>query len=330
MKKRFAQSKKTPYLCTVKTEYKHKTDVPTGYHWRPINMKQKALLFITLLVSSFTIGIQAQTSITNFRLEHNVPNEGRQMLKASFSLQVTGRLGHTLKAYFNIINERDNFHVFPNGELMVASTNPLIPNYQTAIWDDLWLGIYNDYLNAAAGQHTYYARILVKDERTVEIWATSRLEPFTMTGSQQQPTYNIYDASAQNQMNMLNSMYQGAVESLNNTQFDFSNINWNSVPDNNYNSGNNYNSNNNNYNNSSDGTMVGSYQALGLIDGGSSRTDYFTVYKDNQGRYYVNLPSCSHNLMHSNTNSTYLGYNVSMYNYWFYDSYTRTYWYIRL
>ncbi len=99
--------------------------------------------------------------------------------------------------------------------------------------------------------------------------------------------------------------------------------------DNGYNSGSNYNSGNS-YNSSSDGTLVGSYQALGLRDGENSRTDYFSVYKDSQGRYYVNLPSSSHNLMHSNTTSTYMGYNVSQYNYWFYDTYTRTFWYIRL
>lgn len=103
--------------------------------------------------------------------------------------------------------------------------------------------------------------------------------------------------------------------------------------DNGYNSGSNsYNGNNNSNNNSdnsNDYVLVGSYQALGLRDGANSRTDYFSVYKKGGDAYYILIRGLYDRLQYNN-NSTFLGYNVSYYNYWTYDAYTRTFWYIRL
>ena len=93
------------------------------------------------------------------------------------------------------------------------------------------------------------------------------------------------------------------------------------------------NNNNNNNNNSSDYVLMGSYQAFGLFtgynDNVSTSNEYFSVYKKGGNAYYVLLRGLYDHLQY-NDKSTFLGYNVSYYNYWTYDPYRKTYWYFRL
>ena len=130
----------------------------------------------------------ASASFKDFSLEYNVPNGGRKMLKANYDLEVKGRKGHKMIVYFDIYNENDF-------RIMRVYTKLSKANYETTLWSNNWIGIYNDALNAQQGTHTYYAQLSVVDKKTKETLANSTKIAFEMTGNQQYynhtPQYNI-------------------------------------------------------------------------------------------------------------------------------------------
>lgn len=132
----------------------------------------------------------------NFSLEHNVPYGYGTMLKANYDLEVTGCKGHRMIIYFDIFNEDDIRVIRVYTKLSKAK-------YQTSQWNNSWIGVYNNRINAKQGTHTYYAKLSVMDKRTKKILATSESISFQMTGSQQ---YNNY--IPQNQYNIPPSNYQ--------------------------------------------------------------------------------------------------------------------------
>lgn len=132
---------------------------------------------------------QAQSARTsNLRIEHNVPSGNRQLLKVNFRMDSWGVKGHEIQPILFIDREKGQAHYFADGKQMKQEGNICTPGYENTVFNDFWLGIYNDALNPLPGEHTYWVRILVWDH-TLGQWISdnsinaTEWVSYTMTGA---------------------------------------------------------------------------------------------------------------------------------------------------
>lgn len=143
----------------------------------------------------------ATAIFSNVSLEHNVPNNGRKMLKASYKLEVKNNIGHDVKTYLKIYTSPGKVHNNPEGNAVQASCDLGKCEWKTTYWNSSWMGIYNDFLYARPGTNTYYARLSAWDVQDKKWIGNSDYISFTATGSEQQkdaPAANKSGNSANN------------------------------------------------------------------------------------------------------------------------------------
>lgn len=152
-------------------------------------MKALSLLFLFLSVS-FQVNAQTAT-FSNLRLELNSPdNNGRQMVKMHYTMNVSGALGHDVCAALCVFLDRNGTkHYFPNGTQMKSDGSKLVCSWQdTKTTGDWWVGIYNDQLNPLPGRHTYYCQLWAWDF-TAQRWiGKSDFLTYDMTGAAPAPS----------------------------------------------------------------------------------------------------------------------------------------------
>lgn len=127
--------------------------------------------------------------INNFRVEHNVTDagNGRQMLKARYTMEAHGLRGHTLIPVLFIDRQPGVSHYFANNSQMKQDGPEYYVEYEDTYWngDSQFIGIYNDSLNPLPGKHTYNTRMFVYDKTTGQFIGNSNTPfiSFDMTGA---------------------------------------------------------------------------------------------------------------------------------------------------
>jgi hypothetical protein len=112
----------------------------------------------------------AQTvSFTKIELKHNQEVNGRKMLQFWYNLDASGIKGHKLTVSFFVEIPKGNTHKYTNGNTMICESNEINCNSDHSVFNNQWLGIYNDALNPLPGKRTYYVRLWVKD-LTIDKW----------------------------------------------------------------------------------------------------------------------------------------------------------------